>query len=493
MQLTELFEAKYSGANVGSAMSKIVSYLERAMSFKLLKLGVETFHNSAENARGIRYVELGTLNCIRFNWVGSKSSEIVSIDLWNGSSRDPNFHIKLNGTSLVKALPALVQVLKSPKIGKVSVTEALVLEVKKGEFSETSAVNDMIQKLEAGRSFNRSEFINAYHVDNAHAFDEFVEANKDDLVFTGKRISIPKGTKLGAKSDGGGGGLTVTKGGSGEEYEVEVPESEDRVTFSDSIKDLEGLTTAVIRGNANALFVAGRGGTGKTQTVEDVLAAAGLEDGKGYEKITGSASPIGIYYALYKNRTGIILFDDCDGALDQQDGRNVIKAATDTKKIRKIAWGKKNPGMYDPDSRAPPPSDPDEDEGVDDEEGGDDDGGSSGKQDDKIPNRFNFEGRVIFISNMPLNKLDPDGALRTRAFVISVDPTPEEMFERMGEILHSIRLESGSLSDKERQEVLTVVRGSKRAKDASLRTLVRALNLASSGAPNWKLLVQRYA
>lgn len=220
--------------------------------------------------------------------------------------------------------------------------------------------------------------------------------------------------------------------------------------------------------------------TGKTQTIEDTLEEAGLSDGNGYFKITGSASPIGIYTALYKNRDGIVLFDDCDGAVESQDGRNIIKAATDTKKNRKIAWAKKSSGMYDPDSRAP------KEEPAEGEEDVDIDG-------DSLPRHFQFTGRVIFISNLPLNKLDPDGALRTRAFIITIDPTPEEIFERMGEIVDSIKLESGHLSSKQRQEVLEVVKTSKNKSNASLRTLVRALGLAASGASNWKVLCNLYA
>lgn len=502
MFLEELFEAKVSGAHVGSAMTAIISYLEKKLGVKLRKLGVESFQNSNGQGRGIRYVEDGTVNCIRFNWVGSKSAEIVSVDVWNGATRDPQFNIAFKGTSLAKSLPDLVQVLKKPRIGSVPVVgeqepeqqeEPVMAEAKKGEFDEKSSIADMVSKLEQGRTFNRSEFVMHYHPENAHAYDDWVEAHKDELVIQGKRISLPKGAKIGqvagGSMKGGGGSLEVSRGGRDEQYEtpeLDRIEAEDRVSFSDSLTHLEGLTTGLIRGSFNALFVAGRGGTGKTQTVEDALEAAGLRDGGGYFKITGSASPIGIYAMLYKHRNGIVLFDDCDGALESQDGRNIIKAATDTKKIRKIAWGKKTSGMYDPDSR------PDRDDSDADAAEGDDTVDDD-IDDDQIPKHFQFTGRVIFISNLPMNKLDPDGALRTRAFVISIDPTPAEIFARMNEIVDNIKLEAGSLSPKERQHVLAVVKTSRRAKDASLRTLVRALNLASSGAPNWEKLVELYA
>lgn len=244
----------------------------------------------------------------------------------------------------------------------------------------------------------------------------------------------------------------------------------------------------------NHLFLTANGiwhhNTGKTQTVETALENAGLKDGAGYFKITGSASPIGIYTALYKYRDKIVLFDDCDGALDSQDGRNIIKAATDTKPQRKLVWGKKSSGMYDPDDESSPkakdPKKPSSDMfGTEEDE--------EDQIDDRIPRHFIFTGRIIFISNLQINKLDPDGALRTRAFLIAINPTPEEIFQRMEEILDSVKLEGGlTMSHEDRVNVLNVVKSSRKKDDASLRTLVRALNLAASQAPNWARLVKLY-
>lgn len=488
MQLHQLFEAKISGAKVGSAMTKIISYLERQMSFKLIKLGIEEFHNSNESGTGMRYLESGTENCIRFNWVGSSSSQIVSVDLWNGTTKSPNFNIAFNDVSLAKSLPELVNVLKNPKTGIFPVSgSANINEAKKGEFTPDSAIADMIEKMEDGRTFNRSEFVMAYHPENAYAYDAWVEKNKNKLVITGKRIAIKSGTKFGDSSEDSQGELIVTRGGKNEDYKIaslDELQKDSRVSFSESLEHLEGFTKALIKGAFNGLFVAGAGGVGKTQTVEDALAAAGLSDGQGYTKITGSASPIGIYTELYKNKDGIILFDDCDGALESQDGRNLIKAATDTKKNRKMAWAKKSAGMYDPDKEIPSASDDEDSEDGDEDEAA---------PETRIPNKFDFKGRIIFISNLPLDKLDPDKALRTRGYIISINPTPEELFSKMQDILYDIKLDHGSLSNKERDEILEIIKSSKNKTSISLRTLVRALGLAASGVPNFEKLIRLYS
>ena len=490
--MQHLLESKVSGSSASLAIDKMVSYFQRKLGVKLIKIpGVEHFKNSDDTGFGIRYVISGTAKCIRFNWksepVAGKTAELQSIDYFNGKSRDPLFQIHTRGLSLVKCLPTIVDILQSPKMGKhvifpveekEALTESVVMEAKRDDFTAEEAVDDFIKKLVGGASMTRSDFIGQYHIVHAGIFDTVVTKLKDQVEVNGKRVSMKPGTKIAALRDSilaSGGMIEVVPGGKKETFMKTKQEEEmqERVPFVDTLEHLEGLTTSIIKGAFNALFVAGKGGTGKTQTVERVLASHGLTDGNGYYKNTGSASAAGVYTLLYHHRNEIILFDDSDGALADQDARNLIKAATDTKKERKMVWNKKSSFIVDVDE----------------------DGQDALDEDPSLaPKQFMFKGRIIFISNLPLNKLDPDGALRTRAFVINVDPTDDELLEHMGRILHDIKLEEGlSLSKAERENVLTVVKSSKRKGDISLRKLVRALNLAASGAPNWENLVRLYA
>ena len=227
----------------------------------------------------------------------------------------------------------------------------------------------------------------------------------------------------------------------------------------------------------NALFLGGRGGTGKTQTVEDMLHAAGMSDGEGYYKVTGSATPTGIYRLLFQNRKSILLFDDSDSALVDQEGRNLFKAASDTKKARKISWMKGGKNFVAPEDY--------------DEE----------SDDDTLPRSFDFTGKIIFISNLPLNKLDPDGALRTRGYVINIDPTNEEIYDFMDKIADKINLDVNyPLSKNDRMEVVDILRARKIGdKTANLRSLVRGLNtragveLSGGSAEEWKKFVKMFA
>lgn len=492
MSITKIFEASNDTSSV--AMTKIISYLNNKLDFKLLKVpGVEPYKNSNDSGFGIRYIIDGTTNCIRFNWyressVG-KSSEISSIDMFTGK-HDPSHNIHTKGISLVKSLPALVGILANPKFGKqfvfpvdakVAVNESLLVEAKRDDFTSEEALADFVTKLLSGKTYTRSDFINSYHIVHAGIFDTVFRDFSDKVTIKQKQVSLKPGTNLADLQDSilaKAGVLEVTRGGTKETYlknkqEEELEEeTEEKVPFVDTLDHLEGLVTGVIKGAFNALFVAGKGGVGKTQTVERVLESHGLQDGDGYFKNTGSASAAGVYTLLYHHRKDIILFDDSDGALADIDARNLIKAATDTKKRRKMVWNKKSSFIFDPATEDP-----------------------EAYEDDlaMAPKYFDFEGRIIFISNLPLNKLDPDGALRTRAFVINVNPTDDEMFDYMGNILHDIKLEDGlKLSKTEKEHVLEIVKSSKRKSGVSIRKLVRALNLAASGAANWEKLVELY-
>jgi hypothetical protein len=482
-------------------MSKIISYLQKKLGVHLVKIpGTEHYHNSADHGYGFRYVFSGTAKCIRFNWstqpaVG-RTNELRSIDIYDGKHHDPAYSIQTKGITLVKSLPMVASILDKTAIGRQfifpvnaaeAVTESLILEAKRDDYTAETALDDFMKKLSTGKFFTRSDFIGSYHIIHAGIFDTIIKDFKDKFQIEAKRVSLKPGAQVEALKGSilaKAGVIEVTKGGTQEVFlktkqEEDVEEAgHDRVPYGDVLEHLEGLTAGVIKGAFNSLFVAGKGGTGKTQTVERVLKEHGMSRGDGYHRIAGAASAAGIYPFLYHHRNDIILFDDCDGALADQDARNIIKSATDTQKVRELSWLKKASFTYDD-------TDPDLSE---------DQLETLQTDVEKAPRQFKFSGKVIFISNLPLAKLDPDGALRSRAFIIIVDPTNAELFEHMEKILYEVELEDGlTLSKAQRDEVLDVVKASKRKGDVSLRKLVRALNIAASGVPGWAKLVELYA
>jgi hypothetical protein len=487
--LTEAF----SNVNAERVNELIRKYLEKKLGGKVVKMpGVEEFSNSIEKGFGIRYF-YDKIKSVRFNWTSAIGvMNLHSVDIWFGTGPDPDFHIEFpSDVSIVKVLPSIVDVLQNPSVGTF---EAIPVDDLNEELNISyvaeSTMHDIwdevltyikvgqpvrVSAIESTLGSRGYKIINAIRAE----FSDSFEQQGRNVIFNGDIHAIAA-AKDKILNKIGGVKMRVTKGGSGETISIDpkLKELEDidkegieKVAYEDQLKDLAGLIKLVVKGASNALFIAGRGGVGKTHTVESVLGELGLKDGEGYFKNTGSASAIGIYKLLYKHRDEIILFDDSDGALADQDSRNIFKAATDTKKVRKLVWNKDSKNLVDPDEM-------DEDD------------------DTKIPKYFEFTGRIIFISNLSIDKLDPDGALRTRALMISIDPTDEEVLDFMEKIVNKIPLEDGlELDESARKEVVDQMRKSTRKGDISIRKLVRGLNMRAALGPgdDWVRLVKLYA
>jgi hypothetical protein len=471
----------------------------------------EHFISGGKHGVGIRFY-MNKIESVRFNWLADSSMDVsrnlMSVDYWDGSRHDgkPAYHLEFDkAQSLAKTLPFVVSFIKQPMIGntlwieETSLMENALLnmnsdfsnivEAKSSGGNVLPTIDQVIRAL--GQGLQQKDMRNDSSLGNGWAqvivairntYPQFFEKQGASQIFVNKSNAnkISKDAIVDALSIGGV-KATVTAGKI-ETYqsskEVETMEQNlPRLCFEEQLEDLRRAMVLLMNNATQSLYLAGRGGIGKTQTVEEELHKRGLKDGEGYFKITGSASTPGIYRVLYEHRKDILLFDDSDGALADQDSRNLFKAASDTKKVRKIAWMKAGKQYVDP-------ADLDDDEE-----------GSS----DLLPRYFDFTGKIIFISNLKLDKLDPDGALRTRGFVVNIDPTDEEVYKYMGRIVNKIQLDVDyTLTDAQRQEVIDVLRSrNQKEGTVNLRSLVRGLNvmagILAGGGTGWQQMVLRYA
>ena len=110
---------------------------------------------------------------------------------------------------------------------------------------------------------------------------------------------------------------------------------------------LEDMTKATKKGDVRAMIVSGPPGVGKSFGVEKVLGKHDLiadiaQDAsfKKYEVVKGAMSAIGLYCKLYKyaDKDNVIVFDDCDSIFADELSLNILKAALDSKKTRRIHW-----------------------------------------------------------------------------------------------------------------------------------------------------------
>jgi hypothetical protein len=252
-------------------------------------------------------------------------------------------------------------------------------------------------------------------------------------------------------------------------------ETQNDMTLNDKVKYLEEtmediyeISRRVAAGAFNSLFISGRAGTGKTYNVERAMKDEGLVDEEDYVMVSGAASVIMMYKKFYQYRNKTLIFDDCDAVFRDENGRNLMKAALDTKKVRKISYLKKTKAVYDP-------KDVSAEEAFNLEESG------------VVPNSFEFAGRVIFISNLAKEKADPDGAIRSRSILVDVNPDDATLMERMERLLP--HLEPTEMPLKEKEEIYEFM---KNANDISMRTFVKAAGLKMSGLPNWQRAATRY-
>jgi len=186
-------------------------------------------------------------------------------------------------------------------------------------------------------------------------------------------------------------------------------EEEAMERIADTFLMLDKITDACARGVVRGLVVSGPPGVGKSYGVEKQLEAANMFrkvaglDPK-FEVITGGVSPIGLYQKLYHNRNSerVIVFDDSDGVLFEEECITLLKGALNSGDKRRLAWNKESRTLL-----------------------------SEG-----IPEHFDFEGGIIFISNIDFERS------------IQRDSRISSHLEAIMSRCHYLDLEIGSMRDK---------------------------------------------
>ena len=504
----------FSDKGLDKAFDLIKSYLEKKLGEALYAYPEVELYSKSDGTSGFGkrfFTDSG--KSIRLNIEDGVGNEVVSVDYWDGSSSEPSWTIDAHGQSVAKVLPQVAELLVDPDAALIPESEEFLNEgnwakmmkgVRAGESGPWSIVATQDKKV-VGQSIDiqirdlipakyealKREFPKAkLHIEDkggAVVFNESLnEARVDATVLQqilklGKTQSVkeisqqlsvsPKTIREALRSSGVVGARAASKEKRSE------PQSEIDMVFAgeatiadksklldEIMEDIGDVVRAVASGNVNGLMLSGKAGTGKTYTVTSTLDKMGTP----YTVVAGSASTPGIIAELYKSSNGIIVFDDCDSVFDDQESRNIFKAALDTKKVRTISYKKQNPNFYDIDKVTPEKLEEFEAAG-------------------KIPNSFQFTGQIIFISNLKKEKLDPDGAIRSRSLIIDVSPDDMTIMARMKTMLNDI--EPLDMDMKEKLEVFEYIKDSK---NVSMRTFVKAANFKKTGMKNWKRILERY-
>jgi len=222
--------------------------------------------------------------------------------------------------------------------------------------------------------------------------------------------------------------------------------SKSQFSINQRFEFLSDLTSMVVNDTTPSLILVGTGGIGKSHCVIESIKENDLSEND-YIIIKGYSTARALYNTLYDNNGKLIVFDDCDSVLDDKVAVNILKSALDSYDIRTVSWNTKM------------------------------------NKSDVYPQSFDFNGRVIFISNKDKDKID--GAILSRSLTVDLSMTPDEKIERMTYILADILPEYGI---KEKRDALNFLEHNKNIKNLNMRTLIMVTKIRTSYTSTWKNL-----
>jgi hypothetical protein len=219
------------------------------------------------------------------------------------------------------------------------------------------------------------------------------------------------------------------------------------------------------------------------KTLTEMLGVNQGPNAKWRHRKGSKTTTLGLYTDLFLNRDDmVIVYDDSDSVLLDKDTVNMLKSALDTgASDRYLSYSAKgmtvNVDNLSPDDLQDLYLNLD----IASKESPEDIGSKL-----KLPNTFLFNSRIIFISNLPLNKVD--SAIRSRSFVVDVTLKREDVINRIKTILkHS----HSHLSEDDRNEVVEKL--SQSSNQLTMRSVTAALAIKEAGLNDWSRLSQMYA
>jgi hypothetical protein len=235
---------------------------------------------------------------------------------------------------------------------------------------------------------------------------------------------------------------------------------------------LDEMTKAVKSGDVRAMIVSGPPGVGKSFGVEKVLQKDGLFDTLAekkpkFEVVKGAMSSIGLYSKLYEfsNKGNVVVFDDCDSILMEDLSLNILKGALDSSERRFISWNT--------DSRV--------------------------LRSEGIPDRFEFKGAAIFITNIKFEHVkskrlrDHLDALESRCHYIDLQmDTAREKILRIRQVVKDCNMLERFEFDKavEQELVEFVATNQDKLRELSLRMVLKLADLRKSFPKSWQAMAK---
>lgn len=264
------------------------------------------------------------------------------------------------------------------------------------------------------------------------------------------------------------------------EYEAPHPskantESDEEIIdrLRERFQILDDMSYAACDGVVRGMIVSGPPGVGKSYGVEKVMREAEMMNKMGGSQSTtgrkfgvekGAASPIGLYKLLYEyaGAGSVLVMDDCDSVLYDEQSLNLLKAALDSGTKRWLSWRSESRVL----------------------------------KNEGIPDKFEFKGSIIFITNLKFDKVKGKighhlEAVMSRCHYIDLTiETFRDKFLRCRQIVQDGMLYQYGFNQTEQDELLDYIYDNRnKLREISLRMVLKIADLKKMNGNKWK----RYA
>jgi len=250
--------------------------------------------------------------------------------------------------------------------------------------------------------------------------------------------------------------------------EPEIVETEDQIRnkLDERFAALTMMAKSAVAGDVRAVVVSGPAGVGKSYEIEQLLTSMNPY----HTIVRGYVRPTGLYRTLYefRNPGSVVVFDDADSIFNDDVSLNLLKAACDTTRQRKLSWLSEI-RMED--------------------EGG-----------DKMPREFEFDGTIIFITNYDFdlliargNKLAPHfAALVSRSMYLDMAmKNKRDYLVRIKQVLEKGMLRGMNMTRNDEQEIVKFIEDHQdKMRELSLRMVVKVATLKKAHPTKWQSLAR---
>jgi hypothetical protein len=404
----ELNEAKFSTNNMRKVSDLLAKIASKKLGGNFSFAWTDQFKKSSGRiGNGMRYVSADGQQ-IRFNNVNTSATTyaINSVDYWRKGDGFTEPSISLYFADRVNIVKLTDELFSALKTGKVTPLRP----------------EDLTESLEESAKEKRQQFAQANDIPASYTVSN-----------TAMKKKVDKMGLTAAYTEW----MEVRTGDSEKtSFDAQLTESQKKLTdnnfYADPkyvFEDMKVAAMTVAKGYWRSLIIAGQGGIGKTFGVKEVLTQNLGPYSEGYDAkwmfYEGlKVSPLGLFNLLLLNKKKLIVFDDSDSIFTNNDMTNMMKIATSDSGDRTISWVSKATAnvalmnqeerkVYEMDYIEAMMEDP--------------------NTNMKAPSSFNFEGRIIVISNMPASKFDK--AIKSRSIFIDLYLAKRDTLRRMATIM----------------------------------------------------------